>query len=57
MRGQLVIIINGAGGSGKDTICNILKNDYVTYVYSSITPIKAAATMLGWEGEVKDDST
>ena len=51
MRGPLVIIINGAGGSGKDTICNILKNDYVTYVYSSITPIKAAATMLGWEGE------
>lgn len=51
MRGPLVIIINGAGGAGKDTICNILKNDYVTYVYSSITPIKAAATMLGWEGE------
>ncbi len=51
MSKPLVIIINGAGGVGKDTICDILGNHYATYVYSSITPIRTAASVLGWGGE------
>lgn len=35
----------------KDTVCDILGKHYVTYVYTSITPIKAAASVLGWGGE------
>ena len=47
----LVVIINGAGGVGKDTICSVLSDHFITYTYSAITPIKVAAAVIGWEGE------
>lgn len=50
----LVIIINGAGGVGKDTICSVLSNHFVTFAYSSIRPIKRIAYEIGWEGEKTD---
>lgn len=50
----LVVIINGAGGVGKDTICSVLSDHFITYTYSSITPIKEAAAVIGWEGEKTD---
>ena len=50
----LVIIINGKGGVGKDTVCKVINNHYVTYMCSSITPIKYFARMMGWEGEKTD---
>lgn len=49
-----VIIINGAGGVGKDTICDVIANNYVTFVYSSIAPIKGVAQFIGWNGEKTD---
>lgn len=48
---KLAIIINGAGGVGKDTLCNITKVKYKVKNISSIDPIKQAASILGWDGK------
>lgn len=54
---KLVIIINGKGGCGKDTICDILNKHYPVTNISTITKVKQAARlMFGWKGgkEAKD---
>jgi hypothetical protein len=46
---KLVIIINGKGGSGKDTICDILARHYPVTNVSTITKVKQAARLIfGW---------
>lgn len=50
----LVIIINGKGGVGKDTICGIIRKHFCTGVYSSITPVKNIAKAIGWDGGKTD---
>lgn len=50
---KIVIIINGKGGSGKDTFCDAIAKEYKTLNVSSITPIKELALKVGWDG-VKD---
>ena len=48
---KLVIIINGKGGCGKDTICDILERHYPVKRISTITKVKQAARlMFGWKG-------
>ena len=37
---KLVIVINGKGGLGKDTLCESLRIDYRVTNISAITPIK-----------------
>lgn len=51
---KTVIVINGAGGVGKDTLCELAAKHFKVYNISSITPIKEVAAMCGWQGE-KDD--
>jgi adenylate kinase len=51
---KAVIIINGAGGVGKDTICDLAAKHFKVKNISSITPIKELAARCGWGGE-KDD--
>ena len=54
---KMVIIINGKGGSGKDTICDILNKHYPVTNISTITKVKQAARLIfGWKGgkEAKD---
>ena len=51
---KTVIIINGAGGVGKDTLCEIASRHYKVVNVSSITPIKQIAAECGWDGS-KDD--
>ena len=51
---KTVIVINGSGGVGKDTLCDMAAKHYKVYNVSSITPIKNVAKMCGWNGE-KDD--
>lgn len=46
-----IIIINGKGGVGKDTICDIVKKHYSTRVVSSIDGIKAIAIYGEWDGK------
>ena len=51
-----VIIINGTGGSGKDTFVEFCAEFARVTNISSVDPAKAAAKVLvGWEGE-KDDN-
>lgn len=46
-----VIIINGSGGVGKDTICEMVSRHWKVSNISSITPICAVARAAGWNGE------
>lgn len=53
---KTVIVINGQGKSGKDTICRIVGKHYKVKNISSIDPIKRIAEFAGWNGE-KDDKS
>ena len=48
---KIAIIINGAGGVGKDTLCAIAAKYFKVINVSSITPIKEIAANYGWNGE------
>ena len=51
---KLVIVINGSGGVGKDTICDLTAKHFKVRNISTVDPIKEIATFCGWTG-VKDD--
>ena len=48
---KLVIVINGAGGVGKDTLCDYAHKRFLTQNISSIDPVKKIAREIGWNGE------
>lgn len=50
---KLIIIINGAGGSGKDTICDIVGHYYKTKNVSSVDPIKSICFWGGYSSSDK----
>ena len=51
---KLAIVINGAGGVGKDTLCDFAAKHYKTLNVSTITPIKEIAADYGMtESNVK----
>jgi CO dehydrogenase nickel-insertion accessory protein CooC1 len=56
MTKKIVIIINGKGGSGKDTLCELAAKHYKVKKISAITPIKDIAKVNGWNGE-KDEKS
>lgn len=47
---KVAIVINGAGGVGKDTLCEIASKHFKVKNISSITPIKRVAALCGWDG-------
>lgn len=51
---KFVFVINGAGGVGKDTLCNLAAKHFRVKNVSSITPIKQIASQCGWNGEKTD---
>lgn len=53
---KAVIVINGAGGVGKDTLCDLAAKHFKVYNMSTIMPIKDIARMCGWDGS-KDDKS
>jgi len=53
---KIVIIINGKGGVGKDTLCEIACQHFAGINISSITPIKEIASLGGWAGEKEEKS-
>ncbi|MDO5568891.1 MAG: hypothetical protein Q4G04_02105 [bacterium] len=48
---KYIVIINGTGGSGKDTFINFVSKYNKVYNVSSIDKVKEIATMIGWNGE------
>ncbi len=48
---KLAFVINGAGGAGKDTLCELAAKHFKTVNVSSIDPIKKIARENGWNGE------
>ena len=48
---KTVIVINGSGGVGKDTLCEMAGKHFKVLNISSITPIKEIALSCGWDGE------
>ena len=50
-----IIVINGAGGVGKDTLIGFAEERYQVMNESSIDPIKDAAKALGWDTCMKRD--
>ncbi len=48
---KVLIIINGKGGVGKDTLCAFAGRYFQARNVSSITPIKEIAAAHGWQGE------
>ncbi len=53
---KIVVIINGSGGVGKDTLCDIVGKYYDVMNISSIDPIKKIAIDNGWNGEKNEKS-
>ena len=51
---KLTLVINGRGGVGKDTLCEVAARRYRVKNVSSITPIKTLAAQCGWTGEKTD---
>lgn len=47
---KAVLVINGVGGVGKDTLCDLAAKHFRVKNVSSITPIKEIAAMCGWDG-------
>ena len=56
MFNKLIVVINGKGGTGKDTLCNSMEEKYKIMNISAIEPIKDIARQHGWNGE-KDDKS
>ena len=54
MNQKTIIVINGKGGTGKDTLCASLAEVWPVMTVSAIDPIKEIARQHGWMGE-KDD--
>lgn len=48
---KMIIIINGKGGAGKDTLIESIKGQHLYANISSIEPIKQIAKMGGWKEE------
>lgn len=53
---KTVIVINGSGGVGKDTLCDIAADRFSVWNISSIDPIKELAAITGWNGDKSDRS-
>lgn len=53
---KLVVVINGAGGVGKDTLCDFVANEFIVRNVSSVDPIKEIAHAAGWPGDKSDKS-
>ena len=51
MADKLVVIINGAGGVGKDTMIDCVAGKIGAVNHSTITTVKQIASLIGWNGK------
>lgn len=52
--GKIALVINGSGGVGKDTLCDLAAKHFRVYNISSVDPIKDIARMANWDGRKED---
>ena len=57
---KIILVVNGAGRTGKDTLCNIIKKSFGNSQFfvssiSSVDQIKHCAKILGWDGISKEE--
>lgn len=45
-----VIVTNGSGGCGKDSVAKLIQKHFTVYKYSSISKVKDVATICGYDG-------
>jgi len=48
---KIIIIINGTGGSGKDTFIEFVRKFAKVTNFSSVDKVKEIATLIGWDGK------
>lgn len=48
---KYIIIINGTGGSGKDTFVEMVSKYNKVFNFSSVEKVKEIATLIGWDGK------
>ena len=46
-----IIVINGTGGSGKDTFVEFVSKHAKTFNFSSVDKVKEIAKIIGWNGQ------
>ncbi len=51
-----IIVINGYGGSGKDTFVEFVSKYNKVYNFSSVDKVKKIAKLIGWDGQ-KDEKS
>lgn len=51
---KLAFVINGKGGVGKDTFCDVVASVFNVRNISSVDPIKELAKYAGWSGTKED---
>ena len=56
MYNKFIIVINGKGGVGKDTLCSFVAEKHRVMNISAITPVKEMAKIIGWNGEKDNNS-
>jgi len=47
---KVIVVINGTGGSGKDTFVKFTSKYAKVYNFSSIDKVKEVAKLIGWDG-------
>lgn len=50
MKNKIIVIINGSGGVGKDSFCNLCSKYIPTMSVSTIDVVKQSYKLLGWNG-------
>lgn len=51
------IIINGSGGTGKDSFVKFCSERILTMNIDSVHNVKRALQIMGWDGNIKDEKT
>ena len=51
-----IVIINGSGGAGKDSFCNLCSNLIPTKTISTVDKVKEAAIILDWDGTKTEEN-
>ncbi|MCL2439357.1 MAG: Mrp/NBP35 family ATP-binding protein [Alphaproteobacteria bacterium] len=52
---KLIMVMNGKGGVGKDSVCAVLAKHFKTQNDSSVDPFREITRAWGWDGKTRDN--